>query len=93
MSFYQNFYRSRGDKAQIYNYISMLLSCGVAQRLHMTISSAATSRTKKNHPRPLVTVSHPKQESVTDYLDLTGTAAASQSVDLGRAGSGLFAVH
>jgi len=31
---------------------------------------------------PLVTVSHPAQESVTAYLDLTGTAAASASVDL-----------
>jgi RND family efflux transporter MFP subunit len=31
---------------------------------------------------PLVTVSQPTEESVTSYLYLTGTAAASQSVDL-----------
>lgn len=37
---------------------------------------------EKQLPPPLVTVSQPKQESVTDYLDLTGTAAASQSVNL-----------
>jgi RND family efflux transporter MFP subunit len=31
---------------------------------------------------PSVTVSHPQQEQVTDYLDLTGTVAPSQNVDL-----------
>ena len=31
---------------------------------------------------PAVTVSHPSQESVSDYLDLTGTVAPSRSVDL-----------
>jgi RND family efflux transporter MFP subunit len=31
---------------------------------------------------PSVTVSHPRQEQVTDYLDLTGTVAPSQNVDL-----------
>lgn len=33
-------------------------------------------------PPPLVTVQTPKQEPVTDYLDFTGTAAASKTVDL-----------
>jgi len=33
-------------------------------------------------PPPPVTVSHPQEKSVTAYLDLSGTVAASQSVDL-----------
>ena len=31
---------------------------------------------------PAVTVSHPAQEQVTDFIDLTGTASASKTVDL-----------
>jgi multidrug efflux pump subunit AcrA (membrane-fusion protein) len=31
---------------------------------------------------PSVTVSHPTSQPVTEYLDLTGTLAASKSVDL-----------
>jgi RND family efflux transporter MFP subunit len=31
---------------------------------------------------PAVTVSHPAQEPVTDYIDLTGTVSASKTVDL-----------
>jgi len=46
------------------------------------LSGCGGSEEKKQSPPPLVTVSHPKRESVTDYLDLTGTAAASRSVDL-----------
>jgi RND family efflux transporter MFP subunit len=38
--------------------------------------------TKPSKPPPSVTVSHPRQEWVTNYLELTGTAAASQMVDL-----------
>jgi len=45
-------------------------------------SGCGKSREGSPHPPPLVTVSHPAEESVTDYLDMTGTAAASQSVDL-----------
>jgi RND family efflux transporter MFP subunit len=33
-------------------------------------------------PPPPVTVSHPQLKPVTDYLDLTGTVSASQTVDL-----------
>lgn len=56
------------------------LSCVVAAT--MFVSGCHKSGEEKQIAPPLVTVSQPKQESVTDYLDLTGTADASQSVDL-----------
>ncbi len=39
------------------------------------------AETTKQSP-PSVTVSHPTQEQVTEYLEMTGTLAASRSVDL-----------
>jgi RND family efflux transporter MFP subunit len=55
-------------------------SCVVAAAL-LVSGCHKTGEVKPSAP-PLVTVSQPKSESVTDYLDLTGTAAASQLVDL-----------
>jgi membrane fusion protein, multidrug efflux system len=46
------------------------------------LTGCGNSREGRQPLPPAVTVSHPAQESVTAYLDLTGTAAASQSVDL-----------
>lgn len=46
------------------------------------LSGCGKSRDEKSLAPPLVTVSHPMLEAVTTYLDLTGTAAASQSVNL-----------
>jgi membrane fusion protein, multidrug efflux system len=46
------------------------------------LSGCGKSGAGKQVSPPVVTVSHPAQESVTANLDLTGTAAASQSVDL-----------
>jgi len=58
------------------------LFLGVAVGFSMFLSGCEKSGADKQLTPPLVTVSHPVQESVTAYLDLTGTAAASQSVDL-----------
>ncbi len=46
------------------------------------LSGCGKSGADKSSAPPLVTVSHPVEESVTAYLNLTGTAAASQTVDL-----------
>ena len=48
----------------------------------LTMSACHKSDEAAKPSAPLVTVSHPTQEPVMAYLDLTGTAAASQSVDL-----------
>jgi RND family efflux transporter MFP subunit len=58
----------------------LLLGCVVA--LALALAGCGKSSQTATQPPPSVTVSHPQQEQVTDYLDLTGTVAPSQSVDL-----------
>lgn len=60
--------------------LPLSLSCVIFAA--MLVSGCHRAAEEKQFAPPLVTVSHPKSESVTDYLDLTGTASASQSVDL-----------
>ncbi len=47
-----------------------LLACGCRKESDTTIAP------------PAVTISHPTSQPITEYLDLTGTVAASKSVDL-----------
>ncbi len=49
---------------------SLLLACGCRKESDTTIAP------------PAVTISHPTSQPITEYLDLTGTVAASKSVDL-----------
>lgn len=56
----------------------LLLVCLLAGAAFFTGCSKSTVAP----PAPPVTVSHPRSEPVTAYLDLSGTVAASQSVDL-----------
>jgi multidrug efflux system membrane fusion protein len=46
------------------------------------LSAGCHGAAKPSKPPPPVTISHPQREWVTNYLDLTGTVAASQIVDL-----------
>ncbi len=48
----------------------------------LVLCSCNRPEQQKQYVPPLVTVSHPREVPVTEYLHLTGTAAASQSVDL-----------
>lgn len=62
--------------------LNLVLCLGCVAGLASLLSGCGKSGEDKPPAPPLVTVSHPVQESVTAYLELTGTAAASQSVDL-----------
>ena len=62
--------------------LNLALCLGCATSLAAFLSGCGKSDACKSSAPPLVTVSHPVEESVTTYLDLTGTASASQSVDL-----------
>ena len=59
--------------------LHLALTCSIAASV---LTGCHRSGEEKSSAPPLVTVSHPKQEPVADYLDLTGTASASQLVDL-----------
>src|SRR5215510_12835230 len=55
---------------------------GCALALAALVGGCRKSGERIPQPLPSVTVSHPAQEPVTEYMDLTGTVAASRSVDL-----------
>jgi membrane fusion protein, multidrug efflux system len=61
---------------------STLFLCIGCAALAVFVAACRRSDDAQQSPPPLVTVSLPSVEPVTEYLDLTGTAAASQSVDL-----------
>ena len=61
--------------------IALLTSCALLGLAALLTGCGKSSRAVTQAP-PTVTVSHPHQEQVTDYLDLTGTVAPSQNVDL-----------
>jgi RND family efflux transporter MFP subunit len=48
----------------------------------LSLSSGCRKHVEKPNPLPVVTVSRPVSRPVTEYLELTGTVGASQSVDL-----------
>ncbi len=58
------------------------LLLGSALALVVLMTGCGKSRDATKQAPPSVTVSHPSQEPVSDYLDLTGTVAPSRSVDL-----------
>ncbi len=59
---------------------SILPGCGLA--LAVLVSGCGEARTTVERAPPSVTVSHPSQEPVADYLDLTGTVSPLRTVDL-----------
>ncbi len=61
---------------------SKLVLCIGCAAIALFVSGCRRSLEEPQATLPLVTVSLPSIRSVTNYLDLTGTAAASQSVDL-----------
>jgi len=69
-----------GDSKRRPMKLNLALSLGCAAGVAFLSGCGRPGESKPLPPR--VTVSHPAQESVTAYLDLTGTAAASASVDL-----------
>jgi len=58
------------------------LPLGCVWVLAALLAGCGKSRESVGPAPPTVTVSHPVQEEVTDYLELTGTVSPSRSVDL-----------
>jgi RND family efflux transporter MFP subunit len=61
--------------------LTSLAGCGCAMFLAALLSGCHGSGANEKPPPP-VTIAHPRSEPVADYIDLTGTVAASLTVDL-----------